>query len=68
MHYDGYINKSLVSDKLSQPYKMTGERIILYILFFVVVVVSFQTADKNTEVSQLNENKHSKNLNILLSL
>jgi len=68
VHYDGYINKSLVSDKLSQPYKMTGERIILYILFFVVVVVSFQTADKNTEVSQLNENKHSKNLNILLSL
>ena len=34
VHYDGYINQSLVINKVSQSYMMTGEIIILYILFF----------------------------------
>lgn len=43
VHYDGYINQSLVSDKVSQPYKMTGEIIILYILFYFFKVFRQET-------------------------
>jgi len=34
VHYDGSINQSLVTDKVSQPYNMTDEIVILCIIIY----------------------------------